>query len=369
MLNIRKNPSCYLNNGRKKRLFHFLIYILITFIAPNAIYSQQPANVSVSVKNASLRQLFDEIEKNTVYKFSYRDILLDNKKDITINVSNTPVETILNGILHKRNLQYKVVGNSIMITAEELQNNKEGSSRKITGVVVDQAGIPVIGANIVEKGSNNGTITDIDGNFNINVHPDAVLSVSYIGYISKETPAGKSSSLNITLNEDSKRLEEIVVVGYGTQKKINLTGAVSQVSSKDLENRPVNTVAQMLQGTMPNVKVNVTSGAPGQGGSVSIRGTGSINGSSPLVLVDGIPGDLNRLNPADIETISVLKDAASAAIYGARGAFGVVLVTTKSAKAGKTKVSYDGYVAFSEPTISTDYLTSGYDYLMLNDVA
>lgn len=369
MLNVRKNPSCYLNNGRKKRLFHFLIYILITFIAPNAIYSQQPANVSVSVKNASLRQLFDEIEKNSVYKFSYRDILLDNKKDITINVSNTPVETILNGILHKRNLQYKVVGNSIMITAEELQNNKEGSSRKITGIVVDQAGIPVIGANIVEKGSNNGTITDIDGNFNINVHPDAVLSVSYIGYISKETPVGKSTSLNITLNEDSKRLEEIVVVGYGTQKKINLTGAVSQVSSKDLENRPVNTVAQMLQGTMPNVKVNVTSGAPGQGGSVSIRGTGSINGSSPLVLVDGIPGDLNRLNPADIETISVLKDAASAAIYGARGAFGVVLVTTKSAKAGKTKVSYDGYVAFSEPTISTDYLTSGYDYLMLNDVA
>ena len=241
--------------------------------------------------------------------------------------------------------------------------------KKVTGVITDEHGEPIIGANIMEKGTTNGTITDVDGRFSLEITQGSGLSVSYIGYVPKEIIPKGDKDLQIILLEDTQNLEEVVVVGYGTQKKVNLTGSVSQITSKDLANRPVNTVAQMIQGTMPNVKVAVGSGAPGQGGSINIRGTGSINGDSPLVLVDGVPGDLNRLNPSDIESISVLKDAASAAIYGARGAFGVVLVTTKSAKAGKMQISYDGYVAFSTLTVSTDFLTTGYDYVTLNDAA
>ncbi|MDR1723459.1 MAG: TonB-dependent receptor [Tannerella sp.] len=239
----------------------------------------------------------------------------------------------------------------------------------IKGKVVDAIGEPVIGANVVEKGTSNGVITDVDGYFSLNVSSGAKLLISYIGYATQEVAIGNRTDITVTLLEDTKALEEVVVVGYGIQKKVNLTGAVSQITSKEFENRPVATVAQMMQGTMPNVKITVSSGAPGQGASVQVRGTGSLNGSDPLVLVDGVPGSLNRLNPSDIESVSVLKDAASAAIYGARGAFGVVLVTTKSAKSGQTRVSYDMYGAWSTPTARTDYITEGYEATRLIDIA
>lgn len=243
------------------------------------------------------------------------------------------------------------------------------TTKKITGTVLDANGDPVIGANIVEKGTGNGVVTDINGSFSIEVKTSATLQISYIGYAAQEIKVGNETTFTIELKEDALMLDELVVVGYGTQKKVNLTGAVSQVTSKDLENRPVTTVTQMLQGVMPNVQITTTSGAPGQGGNIKIRGDGSLNGGDPLVLIDGVPGSLNRLNPADVESISVLKDAASSAIYGARGAFGVILVTTKQARSGKMRISYDGYAAFSQPTVSTDFLTTGYDYVVLNDAA
>lgn len=239
----------------------------------------------------------------------------------------------------------------------------------VKGKVVDQNNEAIIGANVSVQGSTIGTITDVNGAFSLQVPRNGKLVISYVGYQTQVIPVDGKTDFKIELEENSKQLQDVVVVGYGIQKKVNLTGSVSQVTSEDLVNRPVNTVSQMLQGRMANVKIAVNSGAPGQGGSISIRGTGSVNSSSPLVLVDGVPGDLNRLNPNDIQSISVLKDAASAAIYGARGAFGVVLVTTKEAKPGKTTINYDGYFAFSKPTVSTDFLTTGYDYLMVNDVA
>lgn len=239
----------------------------------------------------------------------------------------------------------------------------------VKGKVVDLNNEAIIGANVSVQGSTIGTITDVNGAFSLQVPRNGKLVISYVGYQTQVIPVDGKTDFKIELEENSKQLQDVVVVGYGIQKKVNLTGSVSQVTSEDLVNRPVNTVSQMLQGRMANVKIAVNSGAPGQGGSISIRGTGSVNSSSPLVLVDGVPGDLNRLNPNDIQSISVLKDAASAAIYGARGAFGVVLVTTKEAKPGKTTINYDGYFAFSKPTVSTDFLTTGYDYLMVNDVA
>lgn len=177
------------------------------------------------------------------------------------------------------------------------------------------------------------------------------------------------STVDIKLVEDTQNLDEVVVVGYGVQKKVNLTGAVAQVTAKELENRPVSNATQILQGTMPNVNITFSTGEPGAGGSINVRGQASINGGEPLVLIDGVPGDINRVNPKDIESVSVLKDAAASAVYGARGAFGVILVTTKSAKAGKMSVSYGTFFATSKPTVRTDFMTSGYEAVSLLDEA
>ena len=231
-----------------------------------------------------------------------------------------------------------------------------------TGTVVDAMG-PVIGASVVVKGTTNGVITDFDGNFSLqNVKKGDVIQISYVGYKTQEI-VWNGSPLSVTLAEDSEMMEEVVVVGYGTQKKVNVTGAVSMVGTEAIESRPVANVTQALQGAVPGLNLSTTnSGGMLDGGmSINIRGTGSIgNGSvdSPLVLIDGIEGDMNSLNPNDIESVSVLKDAASASIYGSRAAFGVILITTKSGKAGKVKVNYSGDVRFSTATQLPDMVNS-----------
>ena len=206
------------------------------------------------------------------------------------------------------------------------------------GVVKDNIGETVIGASVVVKGTSNGTITGIDGDFTLsNVKKGDVIQISYIGYITQEM-VWEGVPLNVTLKEDSQTLEEVVVVGFGSQKKANLTGSVSQVKMDEvLGNRPVVNAMSALQGTMPGLQITPNSNAsgPGQSKNFNIRGTTSINGGSPLVLIDNVPGDIDMLNPEDIESVSILKDAASSAIYGARAAFGVILVTTKKAKKGE----------------------------------
>ena len=231
-----------------------------------------------------------------------------------------------------------------------------------TGTVVDAMG-PVIGASVVVKGTTNGVITDFDGNFSLqNVKKGDIITISYVGYKAQEV-VWNGSPLSVTLKEDSEMLDEVVVVGYGTQKKVNVTGAVSMVGTEAIESRPVANVTQALQGAVPGLNLSTTnSGGMLDGGmNINIRGTGSIgNGSvdSPLVLIDGIEGDMNSLNPNDIESVSVLKDAASASIYGSRAAFGVIMITTKSGKAGKVKVNYSGDVRFSTATQLPDMVNS-----------
>lgn len=231
---------------------------------------------------------------------------------------------------------------------------------KVKITVQDQYG-PVAGANVIEKGSTNGGITNLDGEVNLNVARGTILQVSFVGYTTQEVKVD-GDILTVTLKEDAILLDEAVVVGYGTQKKVNLTGAVTSIDNKALENRVSHTVAGMLQGTVPGLNITTSSGTPGSSPSINVRGTTSINSASPLVLVDGAVGDLNRLNPNDIESISVIKDASAAAVYGARAAFGVILVTTKSgtAKGGKATVRYSGRIGWEVPTTSTDYETTGY---------
>jgi len=243
-------------------------------------------------------------------------------------------------------------------------------NHKVTGKVTDFSGGSLPGVSVVIKGTTEGVITDANGNYSIsNIAENAILQFSFVGMKIQEIKAGNRLVINVILEDATIGIDEIVVVGYGVQKKINLTGAISQISSKDLEDRPLSNMSQILQGSIPNLNVSFSTGQPGVGGSLNVRGTTSINGGGPLVLVDGVPGDINRINPYDVETVTVLKDAAASAIYGARGAFGVVLVTTKNAKAGKMAISYNTNFGWSSPTVSTDFITNGYESVKLNDEA
>lgn len=233
----------------------------------------------------------------------------------------------------------------------------------LTGTIVDGYGEPVIGANIVEKGTTNGTVTDIDGKFSLEVAPNAVLTISFIGYIPKEITLKGEKELKVVLMEDAQALDEVVVVGYGTQKKVNLTGAVEQVTSEVFDNRSVPNVTQALQGSIPNLNIQLTDGKPTRSASYNVRGTTSIGqGGDALVLIDGVEGDPSMLNPNDIASVSVLKDAASAAIYGARGTFGVVLITTKEPTKDKTSITYSGNFSMQKPVTVPDFVTDGYEY-------
>lgn len=222
------------------------------------------------------------------------------------------------------------------------------AKKEISGIITDVSGEPIIGANVVEHGTTNGTITDMDGNFSLNVSPNATIVITYIGYVEQKIPVGSQSSFTIKLKEDSQNLEEVVVVAYGTQKKVNLSGSVASVNMTELtDSRPITNISNGLAGMAAGVHVTSGSNRPGNdNSSILVRGQGTLNNSAPLVIIDGTEGNINSVNPQDIENLSVLKDAASAAIYGSRAANGVILITTKQGKSGKTKIEYSGYVSF-----------------------
>lgn len=240
--------------------------------------------------------------------------------------------------------------------------------KAINGKVLDAAGEPIIGANVIVKGTTNGTITDIDGNFTLNVPSECILQVSYIGFNTQEVKV-TSTTNNITVNlkEDTETLEEVVVVGYGTQKKVNLSGSLSTINVSELtESRPITNVSHALSGLAAGVSVQMSSNQPGNDdASIKVRGQGTLNDSSPLVIIDGAEASINTVNPQDIETMTVLKDAASSAIYGSRAANGVILITTKQGKSGKIKLDYNGYVSFTSPSIpsSMDPVSNYADYM------
>ena len=243
------------------------------------------------------------------------------------------------------------------------QNARQQKKVLVKGTVRDNNGEAVIGASVIEKGTTNGTVTDMDGNFQLNAGQDNLLEVTFLGYTSQTVRATAGKTLNIVLREDTESLDEVVVIGYGVQKKVDLSGAVSTVSTKVLNDRPVANVGQALQGSVANMNVTIGSGQATDSPSFNIRGTTSINGGSPLVVIDGVVSsatELNRMNPSDIAQISVLKDAASAAIYGSRAAFGVILVTTKTAGQEKLTINYNNNFALRSLTGKADVITDPY---------
>lgn len=324
--------------------------------------SSQNVRVTVKQNNAKLENVLNDIEKQTDYLFVYDKYVNVNRK-VSVNMDKRSLEEVLGCLFEGTDVRYAVDGTYIILSPKGMAGEVAQQSRIVTGLVKDMTGEPIIGANVSVKGTTVGTTTDMDGNFSIEVGTGSVLSISYIGYNSQEVKLDGKSKLAIVLTENAQDLEEVVVIGYGVQKKKLSTGATVQVKGDDLAK--MNTVSPLtaMQSQTPGMQITQNSGLPGSDFKINIRGLGTMGSSSPLVIIDGIiGGDLNSLNAADIESMDVLKDAASAAIYGARAANGVILITTKQGKEGKTSISYDGYVGIQNPGKSLNVLDA-YQYM------
>ena len=353
---------------------------LVTFsLNMSATVYSQKTKLSLDVHNQSIKEVLYLIENQSGFRFIYESNKINLDKKVSVQVNEQTVEVILKHLFEKEGLSYVVTENNMILinpvekkntstspVSQEVQQNK----KQISGVVTDEKGEPIIGANVVEKGTTNGIITDLDGKFTLEIVPGAIVQISYIGYNTQEVKVGNQSSLAVKLVEDTQALSEVVVVGYGTQTKVNLTGAVGMITKDELIDRPVTNVSSAIQGLTPGVTVTSGTGRPGQDGStIRIRGVGTLNTADPYILVDGIEtGTINQIDPNDIESMSVLKDAASAAIYGSKAANGVILITTKRGKTGKPTVSYSGNVSVSNVATQIDRLSS-YDHARLYNYA
>lgn len=333
--------------------------------------------VTFNGEQVSLKQAFEQIESVSKYKIAYNTAQLDVNRKVTLNQKDTDVLQVLDQLLAGTGCTYKVNENYIVITSQQT-----GAVKKVHGVVKDVNGEPIIGANVVVKGNpSNGTITDLNGNFDLSVTSNTTLQVSYIGYNTQELFVGKKTDFNIVLKEDTELLDEVVVVGYGTMKKKDLTGAVASVKMDDAPVGTVSTISHALAGKAAGLQVNTISAQPGSGSTFRIRGAASVNaGNDPLIIIDGFPVSptddskiqtgkydsgssdniLASINPNDIESIEVLKDASSTAIYGARAGNGVIIITTKKGKTGAPKVTYSG-------TASVQTMAAKYEMLSAKD--
>lgn len=337
--------------------------------------------ISVHLEGLSLEEALVEIGKKSDFMFVYNDHKVKKHEEAGIQSGNKALYEILLKLSKDHGLRFKRVDKNIFVNSinrhdrpvEDVIKIDLRENIDISGRVTDENGQGLPGASILEKGTNNGTITDSEGNYKLSVPEDATLVISFIGYLSQEVSVGGKTIINLQMLPDLTQLQEVVVIGYGVQKKENLTGAVGQVSGDVLENRAIQNAGQGLQGMIANLTVVTNPGSPGkigQGSAYQIRGVGNINGgSAPLVLIDGVQGDLNLINPNDIESISVLKDASSAAIYGARATFGVILVTTKKGSKGKMRVSLNSSVSSNSQTLFPKVVNSLKYAEVMNDAA
>lgn len=341
-----------------------LLPVLFTLFLFNSAYAQS-VKIDLSVKNESLRQFIKQIETKTDYTFML-DQTVDQSQKVTVDARQESLDAILKKALAGKQISYEIVGKQIILKLPG--NTQSNQSKKISGTVKDQNGEPIIGANVSVKGTTVGAITDIDGNFMLEVPEDAIISVSYIGYISQEIKIGNKTQLDILLKEDTQALEEVVVVGYGTQKKVNLTGSITAIKTEELENIPVSNLSNALAGRAPGVTITNNSGFAGASSSIRIRGSFG----EPLYVINGIIRDktaFDALDPNEVESINILKDAASASIYGSKAGNGVVLVTTKKGTAQKPVFQYKASYTTANTTRSLQDWTP-YDELdFLNKVA
>ena len=331
------------------KIIKCMFFVLLAAVLPLSVHAQQ---VTLHLQDVTVRKAFRELEVKGNVSLVYEKNDVDLTRKVTVKVDNQPISKALDQILKGQELIYKIKDNHIIITRPVVQ--KSDKKRRINGVISDVNDELLIGVSVSIPGTNIGTVSNMEGKFELEIPEDAKkLQVSYIGFDTQEISLSPGkTTFNIVMGENVKMLSEVVVVGYGTQKKVNLTGSVATVNlEKESLSRPLVSASQALSGMTAGLQVMQSSGTPyNEGFSFNIRGVGTLNSSSPLVLVDGMEQSLNNVDPNDIASISILKDAASCAIYGNRGANGVILVTTKTGQTGKVSVSYNATFSLNQPT-------------------
>lgn len=400
-LHVEGGMSCpFLKFDLKMKLTTLFLFASIFSMLANTGYTQ---SVSLNIENETVSKVIDNIEATTEYRFVYNTKFVDLKRKVSIKVKDEKIENVLTNLFYNTNTSFKIRNTQIILKEKSIAETVEPLSTTetleinqgfgVSGKVTDANGQPLMGANILEKGTSNGTQSDFDGNFSLTVkNPNAVLVISYVGFVTNEVNVSNQQNLTIILKEDAAALDEVVVVGYGSVKKRDLTGSVISVNAEKIEGRSNSNALQSLAGQATGVQITQSQGAPGLAPTIKVRGASSINaGTTPLYVIDGIPlednttnstdtgissggnlgfnrNPLNNLNPNDIESIDILKDASSAAIYGSRGANGVVIITTKQGKAGKTKINATLESSISHVNRKTDMMNAS-EFIAFNSAA
>ncbi|MGC4233827.1 MAG: TonB-dependent receptor plug domain-containing protein, partial [Niabella sp.] len=323
----------------------FSILLLICFLQVNAGSNAQ--RLTLVTKNTPFERVMEDIKSQTGYNFFYVRSHLKDVRPVTFSVINASLQEALELLCKDQPVTFEIKDRVIVIKKRSVTEAQVYVLPPVTGIVTDETGSPLAGVSIKIKGTSIGVSTADDGSFSIDAPQNSVLEISYVGYITQEIKTGAGNNLRIKLLPGDKDLDEVVIVGFGVQKKVNLTGAVDMITSKQLESRPIANLGTGLQGLIPNLNITISNGRATTNPNFNIRGFTSINGGDPLIIVDGVPysaSEVARLNPNDVEAVSVLKDAAASAIYGARASFGVVLITTKKAKGNKLNVALNAMV-------------------------
>ena len=372
--------NAFLQCRRLKKLYLMMkltaILFLVGMMQVSATVYSQATKFSFNTENKQIVDVLKEIEETSNFRFLYIREQVDVEQLVSVKARNATVEEILDEIFADQKISYKVLEDNLVllspsdnpITVEAIGSIQQNT---VSGTVTDESGQPLPGVTVIVKGTTQGTVTDANGYYTLSSVPEGVvLQFSFVGMKTQEISIGSQTHFDVALQEDAIGIEEVVAIGYGTERRVNVIGSVSQISSENLENRPVSSLSNAITGQMSGVTVIQRSGKPGfNDGEIRVRGVGSFGATpSALILVDGIPGSMNEINPNDIESISVLKDASSAAIYGARSANGVILITTKKGKEGRISVNYNGYYGISKATEFPDLATS-WEYAEMFNIA
>lgn len=347
----------YLGNMHQKirKMKLTLILTLLVFVAFGNSYSQ--VKVSLRLKKATIQEVIGTIEQQTDYIFLYKDEIFDLDQKYSIDFEQASFEEVLNSICKSADIEYEIRNDRQIILKEKKGDNLmviQQKMKNVTGVVTGEDGLPIPGVSIIVAGTTIGTVTNSEGKFTLEV-PESTenLQFTFVGLKTQNVDVSGKTQVFVVMEPDAIGIEEVVAVGYGTQKKMNVTGSVATVSTEELENRPIPKMGEVLRGISPNLNISLTSngGEPGASSNWNIRGLGSLSGNdSPLVLVDGVEMNINNIDPANVKSVSVLKDASASAIYGARAPFGVILITTKKGKSdGSISVQYNNNFSFGTP--------------------
>ncbi len=374
---MKKNHKygAWYNHAFKKTFLIMRLVLVLSLVSIMQSFAldayTQSSKVSLSVKEMKLEDIIMQIESETKYRFAYNRNEIDVDRSYSVNIQDVEIKEVLNQLFAENGINYMILDRQIVLSSSKIPSPSVQQNLKVSGRVSDNTGSPLPGVTVVVKGTTKGAITDIDGIYSLEDVPgDAVLVFSFVGMKMTEVEVAGKSTIDVTMQEEAIGLEEVVAVGYGVQKKKLVTGATIQVGGEDLQKRSTTSPLQALQGQTPGVQISSTSGQPGEGIKVIIRGQGTISNTGPLYVVDGVQtGDISYLNNADIESIDVLKDAASAAIYGSQAANGVVLITTKSGSKGAAKISFDAYYGLQNVARKVDLLNAKEYAVIMNESA